>query len=253
MVTNKWKYSPNHGFGWCLISREGIVLGIAHVGWWFPVLVPIGCRNLPPSSPQRIGVAAASPAGDVQVPLVRTAWYAGTISVCHYIIHVEKCSGWFTVPSGKHAKKTWKPYGFPWVSFCILFTCLVDSIPCMFRTYCMLYSQTLDHSLRTSVEPHSGTYWISQTCLKELTRYPHNWRWKKSFDLVACVETLAQPFFIPSQHGWHCQPSTSLIMQFPVLLGGFSYFIGVSHSLGQRSPMAQKKIIFLDAGWLSHQ
>ena len=115
MVTNKWKYSPNHGFGWCLISREGIVLGIAHVGWWFPVLVPIGCRNLPPSSPQRIGVAAASPAGDVQVPLVRTAWYAGTISVCHYIIHVEKCSGWFTVPSGKHAKKKktlWISLGF---------------------------------------------------------------------------------------------------------------------------------------------
>lgn len=43
-----------------------------------------------------------------------------------------------------------------------------------FRTYCMLYSQTLDHSLRTSVESHFGTCWISQTCLKELTRCPHN-------------------------------------------------------------------------------
>lgn len=117
MITNKCKYSPNNGFGWCLISREGIVLGIAHVGWWFPVLVAISCRNLPPSSPQRIGVAAASPAGDVQVPLVRTVWYAGTISGCHDIIHVDKCSGCFTVPSGKHEKRHENQMEFLWFLF----------------------------------------------------------------------------------------------------------------------------------------
>ena len=114
--------------------------------------------------------------------------------------------------------------------------CSEHIVCCTPRPLTIAYGQVWNPTLE-----HIGS---PRLVLKELTRYPHNWRWKKSFDLVACVETLAQPFFIPSQHGWHCQPSTSLIMQFPVLLGGFSYFIGVSHSLGQRSPMAQKKSYF---------